>query len=193
MQFRTTLILFILYCILACRVATSPQTLDTINNNTTNATLMSNLPQASRNSKLAIKVATRRLILHNDFMRIVYLESVPLPNPLYRRVLSTAYHRIAHMKDIVGEETIVYIPINVRDLNVMFQAGSDRHSASEDLTWGILEEAIEVLQDFMLQRPYALEAVIIEGLDGRGIPLGQVAVEIDDGPDDLATTQAGDV
>ena len=60
--------------------------------------------------------------------------------------------------------------------NVLLMADHAHHSSSEDLTWGVLFEALEVVQQFMRSRPFHLEAEILGGLDGRGFPLGEIVV-----------------
>ena len=59
---------------------------------------------------------------------------------------------------------------------MLFKAGSDEHSSSVDLTYGILEEAWEVLVDFVEGRPHPMRVRILEGMDGKGIPLGEMMI-----------------
>lgn len=157
---------FIPYIILVCAAATIPQ-LSSILDRASNDTTASNL---------GVKFATRQLVEHDNLMRIFYFEMEPLPNPLYRHVLITAHRQIVVVRNAVGDEAIVRVPLGVRSGNVLFTAAADRHSAAVELTWGMLEEAVVVLEDFMLSRPFSLLVKIWEGLDGRGVPLGEMAI-----------------
>ena len=60
--------------------------------------------------------------------------------------------------------------------NVLLMADHAHHSPSEGLTWGVLYEALQVVQRFMQIRPFRLEAEILGGLDGRGFPIGEIMV-----------------
>ena len=64
--------------------------------------------------------------------------------------------------------------ITIAETTVFFAAESDRHSPTVELTYGILNEAWFVLVDFLERRPHPLKVVIVEGMDGRGLPLGEV-------------------
>lgn len=49
------------------------------------------------------------------------------------------------------------------------------------MTYGILEESIRVLVQFMLGAGYVLSVTILEGRTGRGVPIGVMAID-DAGP-----------
>ncbi|KAL8734041.1 MAG: hypothetical protein Q9166_001802 [cf. Caloplaca sp. 2 TL-2023] len=124
------------------------------------------------------KRATRQLVEHWDLMYITYHPSTLIPTSLYQHLLSTAITRITHKINTLGDDAYVETHfLNIAG-NVMLQADNNRHSASRELTWGILGEAVEVLQEFTRDRPYALEAGIWDGLDGRGVPVGEMTVSV---------------
>ena len=123
------------------------------------------------------KIATRQLIESDCSLRILYAPNTPLPVPRFHEVLSTASDIISTLTERHGENTPVLVPVNVRNGNVMFTAKADPNAPSVRLLWGILEEALWVLEDFMSdRRPFANEVMILEGLNGRGIPLGQMTI-----------------
>lgn len=137
----------------------------------------------------AIKPATRQLVEHDAFMRIRYADHERLPNPFQRFVLLAAIVRIASMIELEGDETPIAERFVQIEGNVLLIADHVHHSPTQDLTWGVLGEAISILQDFMRRRPFLLLAEIFEGLDGRGIPIGEISI----GPYPVHTTQRDDV
>lgn len=66
--------------------------------------------------------------------------------------------------------------ITIEETTVLFAAESDRHSSTVELTYGILEEAWFVLVEFLERRPHPLRVVIVDGMDGRGPPLGEIVL-----------------
>ncbi|KAL8696013.1 MAG: hypothetical protein Q9201_007865 [Fulgogasparrea decipioides] len=122
------------------------------------------------------KVATVQLVNHEDFMRIVYEDSLRIPIPLYRSLLQTTMIRIAYQIIALGEDAIVVDQFVNREGNILLTAQSNQHSPTKELTWSILGEAIDVLNEFTLRRPFMLTGEIMEGLNGKGPPIGDVAI-----------------
>ncbi|KAL8679992.1 MAG: hypothetical protein Q9186_003758 [Xanthomendoza sp. 1 TL-2023] len=146
--------------------------------------------------RLPGRQATRQMIEHWDFMYIKYDNSVIYPRQLYRRTLSAALTRITDHINIQGDDAILPGPFVHVNGNMVLQAGHDSRSASTDMTWGILGEAVEVLQDFTglrPHRPHPLEVTIREGFDGRGLPIGQLRVTLHEDGDDGQGGTRGDV
>ncbi|KAL8806596.1 MAG: hypothetical protein Q9182_001243 [Xanthomendoza sp. 2 TL-2023] len=126
----------------------------------------------------AIKIATRQLIEHDGFMHIAYEDRVIYSTTLYRRTLSTALTRIIYNIHTHGDDAVLEEPF-VHTIGTMtLQAANDRRSASRDLTWGILGEAVGVLEEFTALRPYPMTVALREGLDGRGWPIGEMEVMV---------------
>ncbi|KAL8906092.1 MAG: hypothetical protein Q9171_006414, partial [Xanthocarpia ochracea] len=90
--------------------------------------------------------------------------------------LSGALERISHRIRTIGEGAIVEAQFVHVNGYIMLQADVNPYSASRDLTWGVLEEAVVVLQEFTRYRPHPLQVGILEGLNGRGLPLGQMTL-----------------
>ena len=136
-----------------------------------------------------IKPATRQLIEHDAFMYIRYADHERLPSRFCRYVTMAALLRIVTEIEFEGEEG----PLNERftqiEGTVLLIADHAPHSPTRDLTWGILGEAISILQDFLRSRPFLMQAQIFEGLDGRGIPIGEISI----GPYPVPTVQRGSV
>ena len=126
-----------------------------------------------------INTATRQLVGHYDLLHIQYATQERLPSPLYHDVIETSLRLAAEMVRSEGDDA----PFPHRNRfvhlqgNVLLMAEHAHHSSSEDLTWGVLFEALEVVQRFMRSRPFHLEAEILGGLDGRGFPVGEIVVK----------------
>ncbi|KAL8787696.1 MAG: hypothetical protein Q9195_007652 [Heterodermia aff. obscurata] len=136
-----------------------------------------------------IKPATRQLIEHDAFMHIFYEDRYRLQAPYYRYVLQVAILRIIQKIELNGDDALVTEQFMQIEGNVLLIADHVPHSPTRELTWGILGEAVAILQDFMRQRPFLLQADLFEGLDGRGIPIGKISV----GPYPIPNMQSGDV
>ena len=124
---------------------------------------------------LGARIATRQLIEHDVFMRIEYYPLERLPNPSYKEVLSNAFLDVTIEIHQHGDEALLhneYFHIQQGDLH--FYAGKDQHSPMNTFSYGILQEAIEVLTDFLNSRPYAIQCYLLEGMMGRGPPVGEV-------------------
>ena len=81
-----------------------------------------------------------------------------------------------HDLERYGNEGLVIDEITIAETTVFFAAESDRYSPTVELTYGILEEAWLVLVDFLERRPHPLKVVIVDGMDGRGPPLGNMVL-----------------
>ena len=124
----------------------------------------------------SIETATRELVGHYALMHIRYATHDRLPSPLYLHVIQTSLRLAADMVEWEGDGALFpdrYVHI---EGNVLLMADHAHHSSSQDLTWGVLGEALDVVQRFMRARPFHLEAEILGGLDGRGFPIGEVVV-----------------
>ena len=137
----------------------------------------------------AIQSATRQLVDHDAFMRIRYADSERLPGRFCRFVLLAAVVRIISKIEVDGDDALVTERFIEIEGNVLLIADHVSHSATQDLTWGILGEAIIILQEFIRRRPFLMQADIFEGLDGRGIPIGQISI----GPFPIHSTQKGNI
>ena len=136
-----------------------------------------------------IKPATRQLVEHDAFMRIQYADHERLSSSFCRYVTLVALLRIIPEIEQEGDEGPVRERFAQIEGNVLLIADHIAHSPTRDLTWGLLGEAISILQDFVRTRPFLLQAEIFEGLDGRGIPLGEISI----GPYPVPTAQRGSV
>ena len=121
-------------------------------------------------------------------MRIEYNSRARLPSPLYKQVLDTAYVHILLGKQLYGSDALVDQPCSIRGGNVVFRADDDEHGPSRTMTYGILEEAMGELREFMRRRPNELQAFISEGLVGGGPPIGDIVIMT---LDELSTTGTG--
>ena len=122
------------------------------------------------------RAAYRQLVDHRDVIYIRYQDHIASPTSIYQLTLSGALERISHRIRTMGEGTIVEAQFVHVHGYIMLQADVNQHSASRELTWGVLEEAVMVLQEFTRHRPHPLVVGIWEGLNGRGLPLGQMTV-----------------
>ena len=145
--------------------------------------------QTSNMNLSVIKPATRQLVEHDAFMHIRYADHERLQSPFYQYVLSAALLRIIPQIELDGDEAPLTERFAQIEGSVLLIADHVLHSPTQDLTWGILGEAVCVLQDFMRRRPFLLQAEIFEELDGRGIPIGLISI----GPYPVRTTQRGNV
>ncbi|KAL8728986.1 MAG: hypothetical protein Q9181_005155 [Wetmoreana brouardii] len=128
----------------------------------------------------ATRTATIQLVDHEDFMRIVYDDSLRLPNPVYRYLIKSTMIRVAQQIIALGEDAVVEDQFVNREGNVLLAAQSNEHSPTKELTWGILGEALDALKEFMQRRPFMMAAEIMEGLDGKGPPIGDVTIFVHD-------------
>lgn len=131
----------------------------------------------------ATKIATRQLPEHWDFMHIVYEVNIVFPAQLYRRTLFTALTRITTRVNADGDDAVLQAPFIHIYGNIVLHANHESHSASNDLTWGILEEAVTVLLAFTKLKTHPLLVRLYEGLDGRGPPIGEITVSMQGGLD----------
>ena len=122
--------------------------------------------------------ATRQLVEHDAFMRIRYADHDRLPGFFCRYVLYVAHVRIITRVELEGDDALVTERFTEIEGNVLLIADHVTHSATRDLTWGTLGEAISILRDFIRRRPFLMEVDIFEGLDGRGIPIGQISIRL---------------
>ncbi|KAL8810963.1 MAG: hypothetical protein Q9200_002180 [Gallowayella weberi] len=160
----------------------------TIDRNPTALSKSNNFPAAETESgdssptffsRRSIKIATRQLIEHDGFMHIAYDNGVLCSRTLYYPLLSTALTRIIYNIHILGDDAILEEPF-VHTIGTMkLQAGHDRRSALRDMTWGVLGEAVEVLEEFTAIRPFPMMVGLREGLDGHGLPVGRMEVTVD--------------
>ncbi|KAL8697663.1 MAG: hypothetical protein Q9201_007010 [Fulgogasparrea decipioides] len=153
-------------------VLSKPAAADIINHYKANETIFFR----THSNVSAIDVITRKLVEHRDVVRIAYKYTAPFLSPLYQQSLAVAHHRIKALRDVEGDAGIVDIPIAVIIENTVVVANQDRYTATPELTWGALEEAVRVLRAFMQTRPYELAVQILEGDDGKGPPLGEITV-----------------
>lgn len=133
-------------------------------------------PEALGLNLTTSRIATRQLVDHFCFMRIEYHTSHPLPYPQREDVLTDALLQIGNANDWLGDGAIVERQISTRRGDVAFVADANVHAPSRTLTYGVLEEAVAVLIDFIHNRPYEMTASIWEGLIGTGLPLGDMVV-----------------
>ncbi|KAG7001479.1 hypothetical protein G7Y79_00031g065940 [Physcia stellaris] len=133
---------------------------------------------ASNTVLKSVTFATRELVRHQDLLLIRYLTHERLPSPLYRHVIEWSLEFFEEGLRTEGDEAL--LPHRDRyshiEDNVLLMVDHARHSSSDDLTYGIICEAIEVVKLFMQSRPFHLEAEIWGGLDGSGFPLGYIEV-----------------
>ncbi len=122
------------------------------------------------------KAAWRQLVNHRDAIFIRYQDQVASLIIPYQLTLSGALQRIHGLIRTIGEEAIVEFRFVHVHGYIMLEADVDPHSASRELMWGVLEEAVVVLREFTRYRPHPLQVAIWEGLNGRGLPLGQMTV-----------------
>ena len=173
-------ILILLCAALAGSTAIPPRTtspyLTTSNLTTSAQTTDTYVHSASNAAFKSIKTATRELVGHNALMHIRYAAHDRLPTPLYRHVIQTSLRLADEMVEWEGEHAPFpdrYVHI---EGDVLLMADHAHHSSSQDLTWGILREALEMVEQFMRSRPFHLEAEILGGLAGRGFPIGEIVV-----------------
>ena len=156
-------------CVL-CQTATLPHfsTIQIATLNSTTETLATSLE--------SLRLATRQLPEHDCALHITYQYTRRLPEAEWRFALTRAQIQIEADLAAYGDEGLVVDDISVVETTVLFAAGSDRHSPTVELTYGILAEAWLVLVDFVERRPHPLRAWIVDGMDGRGPPLGKMVL-----------------
>ena len=153
-----------------------PQALSIPNGANASSSAHISLSSTSHLNLSAIKPATRQLVEHDAFMLIRYADNERLPSSFCRYVLLASLLRIVPKIEFEGDEGPVTERFVQNEGMVLLIADHVSHSATRDLTWGVLGESIAILQEFMRRRPFLLQADIYDGLDGRGIPLGQISV-----------------
>ena len=149
-------------------VTTSDLTVSTQSNDSTHPALNTTLE--------SFETATRKLVRHDDLLHIRYVTHELLPSPLYRQVIQTSLGYAAEMLSLEGDDALLpdrYVHV---EGNVLLMADHAHDSSSEGLTWGVLYEALQVVQRFMQTRPFHLEAEILGDLDGRGFRIGEIMV-----------------
>ena len=154
------------FCVLLSQAATLPHS-SLIQISTLNGTRHTLVPPPE-----SLKIATRQLPEHDCALHITYQYTRRLPEVEWRFALTRAQLYIQHNLAIYGDEGPVLDDISVAETTVIFAAESDRHSPTVELTYGILEEVWTVLVDFVEGRPHPLRAWILDGMDGKGPPLG---------------------
>lgn len=121
----------------------------------------------------ATRIMTRSLPEHNCFLRIQYYTHLRLPQP-WQLVIARAQLLIARALLAYGDGALPSHSFQVVEGNVEFVAGRYIHSPSPTLTLGILDEAVQTVAEFLQEWPCCLYATILEGIDGRGPPIGDV-------------------
>ncbi|KAG6995754.1 hypothetical protein G7Y79_00042g078590 [Physcia stellaris] len=124
----------------------------------------------------SLRLATRQLPEHDCALHITYQYTRRLPEVQWRFALTRAQIQINADLARYGDEGLVVDDISIVETTVLFAAGSDRHSPTVELTYGILAEAWLVVVDFVERRPHPLRAWIVDGMDGRGPPLGKMVL-----------------
>ena len=146
------------------------------------------LPPALEASLSELRIATAQLPEHWDMMRIQYASDVRFATQILKRVLNEAFVQIIVGKHVYGDEGLLEGEFFVQSRGIIFKAGNHEHSPTETLTFGILEEAIGTLVWFTERRPYEMQALILEGLDGGGPPVGEILIlKVDDTPSETET------
>ena len=137
------------------------------------------LSSLSLNQSLFLpNLVIRQLVAHRCLLYISRVPTSPLPDPQYRLTLSSALENIERVKDRVGGMAKVLRPIHVIDGNVVFTADNLVFKLQESLTFGILAEALRVLQDYFPTYPYESMVWVTPGLneDSPGRAIGKLGL-----------------
>lgn len=120
--------------------------------------------------------AQRNVPEHNAFLNITYFPSDRLPVPVYRDVLRTAWIQTV---EYYSDTQIVAVPYSYHKEDCYFSARSTSTpgATEEKLTYGILEESIRVLRQFLFALPYTLTVNILEGMMETGPLIGLITID----------------
>ncbi|KAL8684682.1 MAG: hypothetical protein Q9218_008190, partial [Villophora microphyllina] len=103
---------------------------------------------------------------------VTYYPTIRLPLG-YRITLSTVIHQA---EEFYTPDSVVHPPYTWEENKCVFKAQAFR-TAKAPLTYGLLVEAIDVLGQFTLYRPFALSVVVREGETLEGSPVGFLSLK----------------
>ncbi|KAL8659796.1 MAG: hypothetical protein Q9202_006946 [Teloschistes flavicans] len=179
MQTIWTLIPSFLYIILADAATLLPHT------------PLSLFPPATTNNNptAPFLIATRQLLTHDCTLTLRYYPTLPLTPRTYNNILAASLLRISANIVEHGDDTPLTDTFRQRIGDVVLRAGQVEGSPEALMTWGILEEGVEVLRGFMQGgRGCVVEGEVREGLVGKGgVPVGMLGVGFVEGMDGVLT------
>ena len=121
-------------------------------------------------------IVTWPMISHDAFMRIEFDDNEPLLENLCHNLLTLALSAARRSVQEQGDETLLAQNYLARQGNLYLAVVRDPHSPTVTFTYGILLEAIIMLKSFLSVYRFGTYAMLMEGKDGRGPPIGEIAV-----------------